>query len=323
MGSNAVIDIAIALVLMYLLLSLFVTVINEYIATLLKLRATTLRNGVKQILDDPALRGAFYGHGVVAAKNKAVGGQDLAVGGQDLHISYMSGQTFALALLGVLAPNNPVPGFDDIKTAVANLPASNIRDTLLSQITLAGDSLEKLRDGLARSFDATMDRVSGVYKRYLKWISLAVGFVVAGALNADTIAVGTALWNDASLRAEMAQTAAMIATRVPNGGSAEDAATLSDVAEKVKQTEGIFRPLPVGWSAQSTPKSLPSWAAKACGLILTGLALSLGAPFWFDLLGKFMNLRGAGPKPLRTPEQRPDQRPVLQVQTGTALGGGS
>ena len=116
MGSNAVIDIAIALVLMYLLLSLFVTVINEYIATLLRLRATTLRNGVKQILDDPALRGAFYGHGVVAAKNKAVGGQDLAVGGQDLHISYMSGQTFALALLGVLAPNNPVPGFDDIKT---------------------------------------------------------------------------------------------------------------------------------------------------------------------------------------------------------------
>jgi hypothetical protein len=29
----------------------------------------------------------------------------------------------------------------------------------------------------------------------------------------------------------------------------------------------------------------------------TGLALSLGAPFWFDTLQKFMNVRGAGKKP--------------------------
>ena len=28
-------------------------------------------------------------------------------------------------------------------------------------------------------------------------------------------------------------------------------------------------------------------------------ALSLGAPFWFDLLNKFINLRGAGQKPAR------------------------
>ena len=30
-----------------------------------------------------------------------------------------------------------------------------------------------------------------------------------------------------------------------------------------------------------------------------GLAVSLGAPFWFDILAKIMNLRGAGPKPAR------------------------
>src|SRR6516225_4544700 len=98
MGSNAILDIAIALVLMYLVLSMFVTVFNEYVATLLKLRASTLSQGVQQILDDPELRAKFYNHGVVAAKNQAVGGNG---GG----ISYMSGQTFALALLGVLDPN--------------------------------------------------------------------------------------------------------------------------------------------------------------------------------------------------------------------------
>jgi hypothetical protein len=33
------------------------------------------------------------------------------------------------------------------------------------------------------------------------------------------------------------------------------------------------------------------------GWLLTVLALSLGAPFWFDLLNKFMNVRFAGKSP--------------------------
>src|SRR5437870_4444360 len=41
---------------------------------------------------------------------------------------------------------------------------------------------------------------------------------------------------------------------------------------------------------------------KLVGLLLTGLALSLGAPFWFDLLSKLINLRGAGAKPKREDE---------------------
>jgi hypothetical protein len=32
---------------------------------------------------------------------------------------------------------------------------------------------------------------------------------------------------------------------------------------------------------------------------VTGLALSFGAPFWFDTLSKFMNVRAAGVKPER------------------------
>jgi hypothetical protein len=33
------------------------------------------------------------------------------------------------------------------------------------------------------------------------------------------------------------------------------------------------------------------------GWLLTALAASLGAPFWFDLLSKFMNVRQAGERP--------------------------
>jgi hypothetical protein len=33
------------------------------------------------------------------------------------------------------------------------------------------------------------------------------------------------------------------------------------------------------------------------GFVITALAISMGAPFWFDLLKKMMQLRGDGAKP--------------------------
>jgi hypothetical protein len=39
------------------------------------------------------------------------------------------------------------------------------------------------------------------------------------------------------------------------------------------------------------------WLLKFVGLAITALAISQGAPFWFDLLQKVMNLRLAGDAP--------------------------
>ncbi|HEX2202385.1 MAG TPA: hypothetical protein VHG91_03765, partial [Longimicrobium sp.] len=61
------------------------------------------------------------------------------------------------------------------------------------------------------------------------------------------------------------------------------------------------------------------WSAllgKLLGLALTGVALSLGAPFWFDTLNRFINIRGAGRAPdekAKSPEtqgKRPAERPT-------------
>jgi hypothetical protein len=301
MGSNAFIDIAIGLILMFLVLSMLATVINEFIATRIGLRAKTLKAGLEQILDDQTLRTAFYDHGLIASGNKAVGGDDG-------HVSYMSGRTFALAVLGSLDPSNPLPGFADIETAIKHLPDSNIRDRLLAQLATANGDLEKLRDNVARSFDTVMDRVTGIYKRYLKWISLAVGIVLAVGLNADTIAVGTALWKDGSVRAQMVEVAGSFKANHPASGTDASGTNvkLPDVEQAIAQAQEDLRPLPIGWYGAPWPPTwsqILSWSSlvKVCGWLLTGFAISLGAPFWFDLLGKFMNLRGAGTKPERTP----------------------
>lgn len=50
---------------------------------------------------------------------------------------------------------------------------------------------------------------------------------------------------------------------------------------------------------------------KFLGYLITALAISFGAPFWFDLLGKLMQLRGAGKKPEEKesdPAKQPEQK---------------
>ena len=43
------------------------------------------------------------------------------------------------------------------------------------------------------------------------------------------------------------------------------------------------------------PTSLRGWIWKIIGLFLTAMGISLGAPFWFELLNRLLRLRGSGP----------------------------
>jgi hypothetical protein len=218
-----------------------------------------------------------------------------------------------MALFGALDPTKPIPGFNDIKQSVSDLPDSNIRDALLAQLAIADGNVEQLRDSVATWFDGAMDRLGGVYKRKLKWISLGVGIVVAAFVNADSFAVSQALWSDDGLRAQMAQVADTVvkdhdaaASLAKANGSAGTDASGGDIVSAFRSAQDQLRPLPLGWSYFCAHLPIGSGLIalallyKVFGLVLTGFALSLGAPFWFDLLSKLMNIRGTGPKPQTT-----------------------
>ncbi|RPH79952.1 MAG: hypothetical protein EHM80_06530 [Nitrospiraceae bacterium] len=81
--------------------------------------------------------------------------------------------------------------------------------------------------------------------------------------------------------------------------------------ERIKQMSAETEKLglPIGWSRESKdPKALPSdvggWALKIIGLLLTAIAVSLGAPFWFDVLNKLINIRSAGKQPERARQEK-------------------
>jgi hypothetical protein len=353
MFQNMLIDIAIGLMVMYLVLSLFCTMLNEFIATKLKLRSSLLQGALKELLDNPDLRDKFYNHGLIAGNKEvaATGPQttltaikagavnaatavsrmvsrapasmqiELPTKSKVSHPSYLSGETVALAILGSLDKSKPVPGFADLSKAIEGLGDSKIRDALYAALSTAQNDVTKLRDNIASWFDDSMDRLSGAYKRHLKWISLLVGLLVALLVNADTLAVTTALWKDPKLRDQMVDVATKIPPETPKAGDKPD---YEAVRKAFDDLQAKLQPLPIGWRFAEAPNqaSLGWWdwiksfvpnnvpatwwerLLKVIGLIITAAALSLGAPFWFDLLQKAVNLRGAGAKPPRQDEKK-------------------
>jgi hypothetical protein len=280
-----ILDTAIGLVFVYLMLSLTCTALNEWIAGMLSRRSKTLYEGIKTLLEDPkkpTLLADFYAHPLV----------------QDLHHAdkkpaYVEPRTFSLVFLDLLVPSDPNTSrtMASVRQAVANLPAdSTTRKTLAILLDQSGDSLLTLQQGMEAWFNSAMDRVSGWYKQRTQVIVLTIAALISIATNADTFAIATALANNSALR-EVVIAQAKTYTEAPKPSEAAPA-NQQALNKEIGNLQQLG--IPLGW------KSMPSqwdWLNKLAGLALTAFAVSLGAPFWFDLLNRFMNIRSAGKSP--------------------------
>lgn len=53
-----------------------------------------------------------------------------------------------------------------------------------------------------------------------------------------------------------------------------------------------------------TPNSFYGWLLKVSGILFTGFAIALGAPFWFDVLNRFMVIRSTIKPQEKSPEEK-------------------
>jgi hypothetical protein len=200
--------------------------------------------------------------------------------------------------------------FTSLETALKNGSANDINRSLMRFLESAKSEAEqwdqalgKFRMSVEDWYDEAMDRVSGWYKRQTQLIVLAVALVIVAAFNADTITISNALSRDDALRAAAVAAAEQ---RVQS----EDVEFGSSIREVQNELESLN--LPIGWVRASddfsdpreVPTSFSGWMSKILGLFVTALAVSLGAPFWFDALSKIVNLRGSGRVPRRASEER-------------------
>ena len=133
-----------------------------------------------------------------------------------------------------------------------------------------------------------MSRVTGWYKRRAKLIIFAIAGIVTLATNASSIYIAEELWRNDALRTQIAV-------------QAQVAAQAGEVLELEAGNLESLEAFPIGWSV--LPNGVLSWFKTVLGWLITIAAVSLGAPFWFDLLGKVANLRGSGgqAQPRKTP----------------------
>jgi len=186
--------------------------------------------------------------------------------------------------------------------------------------------LAKARQNVENWFDDSMDRVSGVFKRYSQWLALVIGFVIALILNVDSIDLTLYLWREPTVRQALAENARMFEL------SQEELETSPEEALQTFRNQFVGLSLPIGWGFTRVASSsfydadcqlfpgegqsfgLPvigsnlcitppnannqaNLAIKLLGIALTALAARQGAPFWFDILKRVVNLRGTGANP--------------------------
>jgi hypothetical protein len=227
------------------------------------------------------------------------------VSNQMLLPAYLPSRTFALAMIDLLNSKDSMgaQAMAEIRTFLAEhrsqFPDNNATRAMLTLATDAEGDLKKFQANLEGWYNAAMDRASGWYKKYTQTILLAIGMVLAMLFNVDSVRVARTLWSDRDVRQAMVNASGDY-TKAPTGPSGDLETKLLTTAQNFKDVTASAL-LPVGWKHAFAENGCFFWRHKKDAILLTlnlfpgwlvtALAVSLGAPFWFDTLNKFMVVR--------------------------------
>ena len=225
---------------------------------------------------------------------------------------YIPPKLFAQALIDTLLPNTDGKPASrsvlrQIEKSVNELPPEFPgRDSIKTLLHQAGDDLGAFQQNLEDWYDAQMGRISGWYKRWTKVILGVLGLLLAIVVNVDAIRITHTLYVDEPVRQ------AVVAQATAGTECAEE----TDPDAKRECVENLAASLsesglPLWYPANCSlldPSHCWKWAdddqpngwmflVKLLGWLIVALAVSFGAPFWFDALSKLGSLRTSGPKP--------------------------
>ena len=142
-------------------------------------------------------------------------------------------------------------------------------------------------------YEQRMERMTGSFKRNAqKWLFF-IGVILAFLLDADTLRISKDLSNDAGARAAIVA----VAEKLSNEAEAKKYCGIDTKDKTAKDLVACVQkaaPSVIGWSDKRSDELIRSKKAVLSALIgwlITAAAISLGAPFWFDLLNSVANVR--------------------------------
>ncbi|WP_238313726.1 hypothetical protein [Methylobacterium crusticola] len=228
--------------------------------------------------------------------------------------TYVPARSFASALIDIVgAPRIPGESLTvaSLRDAVERIDHNDrLRGVLLTAIDGAQGDLDRVRSNLEMWYNATMDRVSGWYKRRTQAILALLGLSVAILFNIDAVQVAQNLNTDKAYRQAVVNQAGTL-LRTDEGARGAPQERLKQLQQDLSRAGFL-----IGWPAPQLTACQGSGCTGAflrmlLGWLVTALAVTLGAPFWFDVLNKFMVIRSTvKPSEKSLPEASKDSRPA-------------
>jgi hypothetical protein len=219
-----------------------------------------------------------------------------------------------------------IQGHDDLKKQLLAL----VRTSNLT-IDKEADELKAAFKNIETWFDNAMEQATVRYRQSVRNITFFVGLALCVMINADSLMMVNALSNDPAVRSMLvaraetfelplqsiiaettSPTSEITSTAEATPEAPTDAETTppedktntdentdrtSQLAEVIKRLQTDLSSLDLfGWSSdQADRRAAPdTWSElifKFIGIAITSAAISLGSPFWFDLLKKLTAMR--------------------------------
>lgn len=310
-------DIMIGLITIYLIFGMACTAIVEAVMSWTDVRSKNLYAAFKELFDGNEgtnFTQLFYSHPLVQSLSK----------GKDGRPSYIPPAVVSQVVTEMLTNGSDI-NMTEIKAALNRLEEGSrikgILNSLIKQTELAGDDVAVFRQQVETQFDNVANRASGWVKRHSYYITLIASTALVCSLNLDTINMINALAANPEARVKLVEIAqkqqidatAEIKASIESGD--DNALNIAKVkteqanehlANATNQLEstGIqlgWKVFPLGFENFPFSGDLPEdhvtaerIIRKLFGLIVSIFAISLGAPFWFDMLQKVMKVRTSG-----------------------------
>ena len=332
MFSNVYLDVAIGLVFIYLLYSLLVTAIQEMISSLLNFRGKVLYKAIRKMLCDKGedvLAQKFFNHPLLKKltfhRNNSFPSylnsetfaritKDIL---PDLHLGKGKELSFEERL--ELLPEG------ELKAAIHNY---------MQDKTKSLDSI--LANWFDETMDRVTGLYKRIIQRYVFFVGLAVVIAfnvdsislfkkLSKDKKAREIVVSQAI---AFMEENKDFDSILIKKRKPAlldsvKSKEKDSVTIVSIVDSLlkKENDSLYKiydekrnavknlldediaqvndALGIGWQKFKGKSSVSLFTVLSMllGWIITGLAITLGAPFWFDLLKKLIQIRGSGSRP--------------------------
>ena len=323
-------NLVIGLIFIYLIYSIAASTIWEIIVSITNLRGKTMRNWIIENFNEftndekKKLSSEILDHPIIKGLSKNSHKKPI----------YISSELFTDVLIDLVVKSNsndvdssePIVDINSFKDSLETTKSLNpgLKRVFLQYLSEDSKNLKKVKEKIGRWYDEAQERLLGSYKKSLQiWIFI-ISLILVSATNADTIKLASYLYGNPDAREAIANKVdifvqdSAVESRISTMDTTiidsiarqgqnviianidENLNTLKELNKELRQT-GI----PIGWSVENI-KLYNFWGIlkKIGGLLLTVFAVSLGAPFWFDILNKLANLRSSGNKPKSSLEEK-------------------